>query len=223
MASNSDGILLPWRYRLGGICILVALMMPVLFFLCPLSKGARPVRTMIILVLLGLVLTAASARWTGGPFFIVLPVLGSIAFITLQAVATRRSLSSTPGLGRLLLSATPALLFAGTWLLTGLWPLGLGDAILAYLPAVLVTWKPGLDWRIFDVFLLLPIVLGSWLIGTRSWLLAPLHAFPPAKLPFFSALYLAVTLIGIWGIFGRRRVRFAANIPSSDTEEKIEP
>ncbi len=220
VASNSDGILLPWRYRLGGACILAALMIPILFCLCPLSGSARPVGIMVILVLLALVLTAASAQWTGGFFFIALPILGTIAFVTLQAVATRRSLSSAPGLGRLILSAAPSLLFAGTWLLTGLWPLGLWVATLAYLPAVLVAWKPGWGWRVFDVFLILPVVLGTWLIGVGSWILAPLHAFPPTKLPLFSALYLTVTLIGIWGIFGRRRVWLATSMPSPDAEEK---
>lgn len=221
VASNSDRILFPWRYRLGGASILAALMMPLLFYLRAMSKNTRPMEVMIILILITGVLTAVSTLWPGGVSFMAVPVLGGIAFIIMQAIASRRSVGSAPGLGRFLLCAAPSLLFAGTWLLTGLWSLGLWIAVVACFPAVLVTWKPGWGWRTFDVILILPTALMTWLVATGAWMLAPLHAFPFEKLPFFSALYMAVTLIGIWGIFGRRRIRLAMNMFSSDDSSDI--
>jgi hypothetical protein len=204
VASNQSGILLPWRYRLGGACIFLALVLPLLFHLRPINGGYRPVKVMAVLILFVGVLTYLSAFWSGSLIFAALPFWGIIAFVVLQIVVICRAKGEDDGLGRLLVSAAPSLLFAGTWGLTGLWPLGFVLAVLAYFPAVLVTWKTGWRWRLFDIALTMPMFLLTFPIALIACLSAPLRFFPPAKLPFFAALYFAITLIGIWGIFGHR-------------------
>jgi hypothetical protein len=214
-ACNGTGILPHWRYLAGGACILAALALPLLFRLRSITRGGRPAQTLIALTLLTGVLTALSALWSGGISFVLLPVLGTIVFLVLQAIVLRRAKSPDSTLGRLLVAATLLFLFAGTWFLTGLWPLGLWMAEVAYLPAVLVTWKPGWGWRILDIALLLPSLLLAWLVAVVVWISAPTHLFPSAKLSFFSALYTAVALVGIWGIFGRRPARRARGADAS--------
>jgi len=214
-ASNGACVLPPWRYQLGGACMFAVLVLPLLFRLRSVPYGGRPAQTMAALILLTGILTALSTLWSGSINFVALPVLGTITFPVLQAVALRRAKGADPGLGRLLAAAAPSLLFAGTWCLTGLWPLGLWMAAPAYFPAVLVTWKPGWGWRLLDVALLFPSFLLAWLVVLAAWVSAPIHAFPPAKLTFFVAPYAAAALVGIWGIFGRRPARQVIIAPPS--------
>ena len=206
MASNGKSVLPVWRYLLGGACIFFALAVPFLFRLHPIPFGG-PVKAIAVLILLTGIPTALSTLWAGGVAFIVLPVFGSIAILAAQAIALRRTKIPDPGLGLLFLAAAPPLVFAGTWFLSGLWPLGLQTAVLAYVPAVLVTWKTGWRWRLLDIALLLPGFLISLLIALVAWITSPAHLFPSVKLGFFTALYMAAALVGIWGMFGRRPAR----------------
>ena len=204
MASNHTGVRTSWRYRLGGGFIFVIFVIPLLFRFRSVHHAGKPGLTMLFLILLSGILAAMSSLWSGSAAFVAFPILSTIVFMVLQAVALRRVKISDSEMGRFLMSAAPPLLFAGTWILTGLWPLGIWAAVPAYLPAVLVSWKPGWGWRIFDIVLLLPIVLLTWLVAMCSWIMAPLHAFSPVKLPLFTAVYMTVLLIGTWVIFGRR-------------------
>ena len=207
-AASFDTRVLPrWRYLLGGICVFDVFALPMLFRLSSFAFAGWPAKTMAILTLLTGILTALSALWTGGIRFVALPVICTIAFLVVQTLALRRVKDPDPGFGRLLLAAAPPLLFAGTWFLTGLWPLGLWMAVPAYLAAVLVTWRSGWGWRILDVALVFPSLLLTWFVALAAWILAPVHMFPPVKLPFVAALYIVAALIGIWGIFGRRPAR----------------
>jgi hypothetical protein len=216
LAATSGARVLPrWRYLLGGVCIFAAFALPVLFRMRSVAHGGRPAKTMAALILLIGILTALSALWSGSIYFVLLPTAGTIVFLGVQAVILRRSKGPDAGLGRLLVAAVPPLLFAGTWFLTGLWPLGFWTAAPAWLPAILVTWRAGWGWRILDVALLLPSLLLTWLIALAAWILAPVHIFPPAKLPFAAALYAAAALMGIWGIFGRRPPRRSPVPPES--------
>ncbi len=216
-ASSGTGVLPYWRYVLGGACIFVVFALPLIFRLRSASHGGMPAQVMFALILLTGILTALSMLWRGGLSFVALPVSGTILFLVLQAVAMRWQIRSDPRLGRFISAAVPPGLFAGTWLLTGLWPLGVWAAILAYLPAVLVTWRRGRSWRILDIILILPGPLLTCCIVMAAWILAPTHALPPVKLPLFAALYAAAAYAGIWGVFGRRPDRPASPIPGSPT------
>ncbi len=204
-ASSSAGVLPTWSYVLGGACILALFALPLLFRLRSAAvETGRSAQITAALILSTWALTSISARWRGTASFAAVPLLGAVALLVLQVVAVRRAKQPGSGLGRVLVAAAPLLLFTGTWLLTGLWPLGFWTALVAYLPAALVTWKRGWRWRTLDVVLLLPALLLTWLLALISWLLAPLHFFPSAKLPFFTAIYFAAALACIWGIFERR-------------------
>lgn len=204
---NGSGILMPWRYTLGGICILVAFAIPMLFRVRFCSCGGRPEWIMSTLILLSGILTILSAYWHGSIYFVLLPVAVSIVFPIVHSISLRREKSANPELGRFLVSATPAALFAGIWILTGLWPLGFSLALVAYFPAVFLNWKSGLGWRFLDVFLLLPVTLLSWLVSLIALMLAPTHLFPSMKLASFNAILTGIALIETWGIFGRRPAR----------------
>jgi len=212
---NGSGVLPRWRYLLGGACVFVVLLVPMLFrFRAALHAGA-PLVMLVLLMLLTGVLTALSGLWAGSAAFVLLPGLCTIAFLVLQIVAVRRTRKSASRTGILLTAAAPAFLFAGTWLLTGLWPLGIWTAAIAYVPAVLVTWKAGWHWRLLDVAVILPGMLLTWLIALAAWISAPAHAFPPGELAVFASVYFAAALAGIWGIFGRRPHRLVVSAPSA--------
>jgi hypothetical protein len=220
---NGAGVLAHWRYILGGICILAAFLIPMLFRFRSASHGGKPGMIMAIMILLTGISTALSALWAGSGAFVMIPFCSLIIFLALQAVAMRLTKNPDSGMGHFLLAAAPPLLFAGTWILTGLWSLGLWLAVLAYFPAVLATWKPGWGWRFIDTVLILPSLLFTWLVALAAWLLAPTHAFPSAKLAFFTAIYAAAALIGIWGVFGRRPPRPALTAPSGNVIDELGP
>jgi hypothetical protein len=205
--SNEFGVLPFWRYLAGGVCILIVLAVPLLFRLRFLGSGGRPGWVMAFFALLAGILTALSTLWSGSAAFIALPLLGTLALLILEAVALRLGKIPDSRIGRFIVAAVPSSLFAGTWLLTGLWPLGLWMAAPAYLSAAFLTWKTGWGWRVLDIILLLPSLLLTSCIAMAAWIMAPLHMFPPGKLPIFTALYAAAALAGIWGIFGRRLPR----------------
>jgi hypothetical protein len=215
-ASEEIGVLAPWRYRLGGAFILVMLAIPLLFRLRLLRRGGRAGLVMAALVVLIGILTAVSTLWSGSVIFAGLSVLGTIVVLVLQTVALLLTRSPDSGIGRLIVAAVPPFLFAGTWLLTGVWPLGLWMAAPAYLPAVFVTWKTGWGWRILDIVLLLPSIALIVFVAVVSWMSAPLHLFPAVKLALFVALYMAAALAGIWGIFGRRPPRRELALPDPE-------
>jgi hypothetical protein len=204
VVSNSSGLLSIWRYRLGGICIFAIFALPVIFKFRPVINGSRLALTMAVLILLTWILASMGRVWFSNINFIASPILRTIAFLILQTVAIRREKRSDSGLGRFLVASAPPFLFLGTWVLMGFWSLAFLMAAVAHVPAVLVTWKSGWGWRLFDIAMLLPTVLLDWFLGMAAWSLAPLQAFHPAKFPLLSALYMAIALIGIWCIFGRR-------------------
>jgi len=220
MVSNQSGVLSAWRYRLGGLLILSICALPFVFRFHRTVKFSRPTWILAAYVFIVGMLTAISGHWSGSAAFFIFPFLGTTAILILFAFAVRRDKIVNPRLGHLLVAATPALLFAGTWQLIGFWSLGFWTAAIAYIPAVLLTWKAGWAWRLMDVLITLPMVLVTWLIGAGAWLMAPLHAFPSNKLPSFASLYTAAALIGIWAIFGRRPsgrlYREAINSQNSD-------
>jgi hypothetical protein len=168
-------------------------------------------------VLLIGILTAISTLWSGSAIFVALPLLGMPALLILQAVALRLNKIPDSGTGRFIVAAVPSFLFAGTWLLTGLWPLGLWMAAPTYLPAAFLTWKTGWGWRFLDIILLLPSCLLTLIIAMAAWISAPLHIFPATKLPIFAALHAAAALACIWGIFGRRQPRPTLILPEPES------
>jgi hypothetical protein len=221
IASNDEGILPNWRYKLSGLCFFVIFLLPLLFQLRSIPFETRPAMLMIGFILLTGILTALSTLWSGSAAFTALPLPLIFSFLVLQAVVLSFAKSPDRGLGRLLIAAAPTLVFAGTWWITGLWSLGLAIAVLAWFPAALLTWRTGIGWRLLDVAQLLPILLLTILIAMASWFLAPLHFFPPIILAVFTALFMAIALIGIWGIFGRRPPRRAFIAPASEASTDL--
>jgi hypothetical protein len=214
--SNVLGVLPFGRYLTGGVCILVALGIPLLFRIRFIIRWNRPGWAMVVLVFVAGILTSLSTLWSGSVWFVFLPILGLIILTVLQVVILRRAKRPDSGIGRFIVAAVPSVLFAGTWLLTGLWPLGLWIAAPAYLPAVFLTWRTGWGWRLLDVILLLPAFLLALGIALVAWISAPLHLFPAAKLSVFTAFYVAALLACIWGIFGRRQPRRVLTLPDQE-------
>ncbi len=216
IASNGNGILPHARYELSGLCFLAVFLLPLLFRLRPVSFETRPAMTMLGFILLTAILTALSTLWSGSAAFSALPLALVLAFVAMQTLILCFAKIPDRGLGRFLVAAVPSLLFAVTWWLTGLWSLGFRLGVLAWFPAALLSWKTGKGWRLLDIVLLLPIVSLSCAMALVSWWLAPVHVFPPLKLAVFTALFMAIALIGVWGIFGRRPPRQALAQPSSE-------
>ncbi len=223
--SDDTGVLPHWRYSLGGFCLFAVFAAPFLLRFRGRFQITTPATTLAVLGILTGALTVIGTRWTGSAAFALVPLLGTLAFLILQIVLTRRARGFDQRLTSVFVSAAPALLFGGTWILTGMWTLGFWPAILSYAPAVLFTGRTGRYWRLLDVALILPTLLLTWLIALIAWLTAPTHAFPPVKLAVFASIYIAVALIGTWGIFGRRRAECitAQTSPAEPPVSQIEP
>lgn len=232
LAGDQDNYLPAWRYRLGGFLILLALAAPLLlrsFRKEWLASQAMPLSVLLVLSILTGAAAAFSQLWSGHASFVLLPLLGMIIIAVLQACVQRIGTKvPDPGLGRLLIAATPAFLFGFTWWMTGLWFVGFLPAVVASIPAVFVSWRPGWSWRLLDVILILfPLPLIG-VIVLVAWLLAPGHIFPLTKLPLFITVYAAAALAGIWGLFGRRPPRTVAPVIYADPqtlkdEDLLEP
>jgi hypothetical protein len=222
--SDATGVLPAWRYLLGGVCIFAVLSIPFFFRFRKRSQGIGPAIILAAIALFTGIATAISVLWAGSAAFILLPLINALAFLALQIVTIRKEKGMRPELGIDFITASPPLLFASTWILTGVWSsLGFWFAILAYVPAVLVTWKTGWYWRLMDVVLILPGLLLTLLVALIAWVSAPTHAFPPAKLAVFTSIYIVVAMIGIWGIFGRRFPRSVAVEPSPADSSSGQP
>lgn len=214
VASRGEQSLAPWRYRSGGLVILVFLAAPlVLRPFCRwewLTAQRRPVGTMALLTVVVGVVTLLGQLWSGSVYYVLIPACGALACVIIQAIAQRaKHTPPDPGLGRYLLAALPAIVFAITWWLMGLWTYAFFPAIALYVPALLVTWRPGWGWRLLDVLLLIGPCAVAVVGALGSCLVAPTHIFPPGKLALFAALNAFTTLVCIWGIFGRRPARTA--------------
>lgn len=213
-------ILLPWRLTVAGACVLLILSLPAVHAFLLLRQQRLRVRAVLAAQRSPLITLAALVLLAG----LLKTPLPAILLGFSLIIALRRSAEPESGLGRLLAALVPPLLFVGGWWAAGQWLMFAPYALVAVLPALLLTWRPGWLWRTLD---LIPVVvLGAvasfpevvklsqvyFLSAKADWLppflrlwAVRLYLFSPVERALLAVCFSLAVLAAVWGACSKRR------------------